>query len=192
MNELSEFFSIWNVTRAAAITAYLLLFISMVTGITFNLPIVPKRYQTITRSTHETTGWFALLFGMVHGLVLLLEKEYTSYTLLNILVPFTVKHDALALSLGIFSFYGMLLLIVSTDFLKKIGKKLWRLIHFVSFPAFFSALLHGILIGSDSKNSVMVFMYVFTGCTVTLLTIFRVIYEYQSRKKKVVVESNHQ
>lgn len=183
--ELSEVFSIWNVTRAAGITAYLLLFVSMLSGLTFKTTIFPKRFQKTVLSIHETTGWFGLLFGMVHGLVLVFEKEYSSYTIWNILIPFTTEHNAIALSLGILAFYGMLLLILSTDFLKKIGKKAWRLIHFLAFPTFFSALIHGILIGSDSSNPIMLTMYIATGFTVLLLTILRIIHAIQIKKKRV-------
>lgn len=183
LDELSTFFSVWNVTRGAAITAYLLLFISMITGISYKLPLIPKRYQATILTTHEATGWFALLFGMVHGFVLLFEKEYTSYTLLNILVPFTVKHNAVSLCLGIFAFYGLLLLILSTDFIKRIGKKVWKTIHFLSFPAFYSSLFHGVLIGSDSESPIMLSLYIFTGVTVLFLTILRISNEWNKRKK---------
>ncbi|GKU83657.1 ferric reductase-like transmembrane domain-containing protein [Niallia sp. NCCP-28] len=190
LDELSTFFSVWNVTRGAAITAYLLLFISMVTGISYKLPLIPKRYNQAVLTTHEATGWFALLFGMVHGIVLLFEKEYTTYTLINILVPFTVKHNAFSLCLGIFAFYGLLLLILSTDFIKKLGKKAWKTIHFLAFPAFYSSLFHGIFIGSDSESPIMLSLYIFTGVTVLFLTILRILHEWNRRKKTQPVNMN--
>jgi len=183
LEELSNFFNVWNVTRGAAITAYILLFISMIAGISYKMPLIPKRYNQTVLATHEATGWFALLFGMVHGIVLFFEKKYTSYTLLNILVPFTVKHNAISLCLGIFAFYGLLLLILSTDFIKKIGKRVWKTIHFLAFPAFYSSLFHGIFIGSDSESPIMLSLYIFTGIAVLLLTILRILYEWSRRKK---------
>lgn len=186
LSSFSDLFSIWNVTRAAAITSYLLLFISMLTGLTFKLPIFPKKMQKVILNTHEATGWFGLLFGMVHGLVLVFDTEYTSYTIFNILIPFTVEHNAISLSLGIFAFYGLLLLVLSTDFLKRLGKRVWKTIHFLAFPTFFAALFHGLLMGTDSQTTWMLIVYIFTGSSVLILTILRIVQASQSKKKQII------
>jgi len=186
LSSFGDLFSIWNVTRAAAITSYLLLFISMLTGLTFKLPIFPKKMQKIILNTHEATGWFGLLFGMVHGLVLVFDTEYTSYTIFNILIPFTVEHNAISLSLGIFAFYGFLLLVLSTDLLKKLGKRVWKAIHFLAFPTFFAALFHGLLMGTDSQTTWMVILYIFTGASVLILTVLRIVQASQLKKKQII------
>jgi len=186
LSSFGDLFSIWNVTRAAAITSYLLLFISMPTGLTFKLPIFPKKMQKIILNTHEATGWFGLLFGMVHGLVLVFDTEYTSYTIFNILIPFTVEHNAISLSLGIFAFYGFLLLVLSTDLLKKLGKRVWKAIHFLAFPTFFAALFHGLLMGTDSQTTWMVILYIFTGASVLILTVLRIVQASQLKKKQII------
>jgi len=186
LSSFGDLFSIWNVTRAAAITSYLLLFSSMLTGLTFKLPIFPKKMQKVILNTHEATGWFGLLFGMVHGLVLVFDTEYTSYTIFNILIPFTVEHNAISLSLGIFAFYGFLLLVLSTDFLKKLGKRVWKAIHFLAFPTFFAALFHGLLMGTDSQETWMLILYIFTGASVLILTALRIVQASQLRKKQII------
>lgn len=188
ISNVSDLFSIWNVTRAAAITSYLLLFISMLTGLTFKLPIFPKNSQKILLNTHEATGWFGLLFGMVHGLVLVFDTDYTSYTIFNILIPFTVEHNAISLSLGIFAFYGFLLLVLSTDFLKKLGKRVWKAIHFLAFPTFYAALFHGFLMGTDSQTIWMLIIYIFTGSSVLILTILRIVQATQLKRKQVMAK----
>lgn len=172
---LASYLSIWNVTRAAGITAYLLLFLSMISGILYKLPANSVSLNKYLLQIHESTGWLGLLFGMVHGLVLLFEKNYTNYTIIHILIPFTTQHQAISLSFGILAFYGMLTLILSTDFLKKLGKKTWKSIHFLSFPTFFLALTHGILIGSDTENIFMLLLYSITGILILLLTLIRIV-----------------
>lgn len=125
---------------------------------------------------------------MTHGLVLLFEKNYTNYTIINILIPFTTKQQVLSLSLGILAFYGILTLIISTDFLKKLGKKTWKSIHFLSFPTFFLALMHGILMGSDTNNIVMILLYSITGIAILSLTIMRLWIAKYNNKTKLVKE----
>ncbi|KAB7671817.1 ferric reductase-like transmembrane domain-containing protein [Bacillus sp. B1-b2] len=185
---LASYLSIWNVTRAAGITAYLLLFLSMMSGILYKLPANSTLFNKYLLQIHESTGWLGLLFGMTHGLVLLFEKNYTNYTIINILIPFTTKQQVLSLSLGILAFYGILTLIISTDFLKKLGKKTWKSIHFLSFPTFFLALMHGILMGSDTNNIVMILLYSITGIAILSLTIMRLWIAKYNNKTKLVKE----
>lgn len=75
---------------------------------------------------------------------------------------------------GTISFYLTLLLILSSDFIKKLGKKTWRLIHFLAFPAFGLALAHGLLLGTDAQQPWVRAMYVTTGSLICLLTALRV------------------
>lgn len=185
---LASYLSIWYVTRAAGITAYLLLFLSMMSGILYKLPANSASFNKYLLQIHESTGWLGLLFGMTHGLVLLFEKNYTNYTIINILIPFTTKQQVLSLSLGILAFYGILTLIISTDFLKKLGKKTWKSIHFLSFPTFFLALMHGILMGSDTNNIVMILLYSITGIAILSLTIMRLWIAKYNNKTKLVKE----
>jgi len=57
---------------------------------------------------------------------------------------------------------------------KSIGRKTWRLIHFVSFLSYMMALLHGITSGTDSAAPGMVLWYWFSGGSLLFLVVYRI------------------
>ena len=79
----------WYLSRGSAITAYFLLWLSMMlgTGITNKLgSLWPGLPSTI--ELHQYTSILGLFFGVFHGLILLGDK-YINFTLAQILVPFS-------------------------------------------------------------------------------------------------------
>ncbi|MDG0810792.1 ferric reductase-like transmembrane domain-containing protein [Cohnella rhizosphaerae] len=136
MNGLADWLTVWTTTRAAGITCYLLLFVSTGAGILTSL----KRFGPKTRAgvlfLHQSAGWFGFLFGALHGAVLLFDK-YVGYSPLELLVPFTAHTHPYLTGIGTLSFYISLVLIASSDMMKRLGKKTWRTIHFLAFPGFF-------------------------------------------------------
>lgn len=180
---LAHTLTVWATTRAAGLTAYMLLFVCMTAGLLQGSPRFKGARKAKLNLIHQWTGWFGLLFGVVHGLVLTYD-DYVGYTLLQVLVPFTADYEPFWTGLGTLSFYAMLLLVASSDFMKKLGRKAWRAIHFLALPCYASALLHGILLGSDSGRLPITLLYAVTGVTVVVLTILRIMTAVRSPKKK--------
>jgi sulfoxide reductase heme-binding subunit YedZ len=104
----------------------------MVAGILQTMKWFSPRIGGIVYTVHQSSGWFGLLFGMIHGLVLLFDKQ-VGYTLIEISIPFTSHYKPFESGLGILAFYAMFLLVVSSYLMKHLGKKLWRSIYFPLF-----------------------------------------------------------
>ena len=173
-NVIGSWFSVWDTTRALGLTAYLLLFVSVVAGLLQSMKAMPPRALTHVVALHSFTGWLGLLFSITHGLVLIYDT-YVGYSLFEILVPFATKKDAFEIGLGIISFYIIFVLVLSTDLLRRIGKKSWRFMHYLSFPAFLFALYHGVAIGTDTAIPEMKLFYAFTGFIVASLIVIRIL-----------------
>lgn len=184
MQPLSELFSVWVTTRAAGITSYLLLFVSTAAGLLMSSKLSGKK-QAVILAVHQWTGWFGFLFGMVHGMVLLFD-EYVGYSALELAVPFASDNHRWLTGIGTLSLYISGLLIASSDLMKKLGRKVWRAIHLLAFASYGMALLHGVLIGTDSKNGAISGMYVVTGITVAALLAYRI---YAFRLKSVSLDA---
>ena len=183
--EFTHLFPVWNTTRAAGLTSYLLLFISIVTGISQSFKSIhPKRRKTLNL-IHESTGWFGILFGLIHGLVLMFDQDVT-LSLGEILIPFTAKTDTFSIGIGILSLYIMLILILSSDYMKKIGVKLWRKIHFLSFPAYLLGLIHGVWLGPDTQKGLISLLYYGTAIVVGGLVLWRIVRPKNSPKLPTV------
>ena len=126
----------WFLSRGSAITAYILLWLSMMlgTGISNKLgSLWPGLPSTI--ELHQYTSILGLSFGIFHGLILLGDK-YINFTIAQILVPFSTAYAPLAIGLGQIALYVWFILDISFYIRKVIGKKTWRAIHFASFLTF--------------------------------------------------------
>ena len=82
----------WYTIRAAGITAYLLLFLTVATGLVLSgpggawwkgIPILPL---------HRFLTWLMGAFLAIHVLVLLVDN-FLRFSVLEILVPFTAKYE---------------------------------------------------------------------------------------------------
>lgn len=167
-------FSVWDTTRGLGLTSYLLLFVSMVAGILQSLKVMPPASRANLAIVHTLSGWLGMLFGLTHGLVLLYDT-YVGYSIMEILVPFTAKKSPVVTGMGIIALYIMMLLVISSDLLKRLGKKIWRSVHFLAFPAFILALYHGIALGTDTALPTIKLFYAITGSIVAFLVVIRIL-----------------
>ncbi|MCM3702787.1 ferric reductase-like transmembrane domain-containing protein [Paenibacillus macerans] len=184
MSSFLDAFNVWSTTRAAGLTSYLLMFVSVTAGLMMSLKLAKGRTKSFLLALHESSGWFGFLFGLVHGGVLLFDK-YVGYTLASLLVPFTATTHPIVTGLGTIAFYITLILILTSDGIKKIGIKSWRTIHFLAFPGFFLALLHGLLIGTDTQYLWAKLIYLSTAAIVIGLTAARVILTFRKKGKNI-------
>lgn len=169
----SHLFPVWYTTRAAGITSYLLLFLSLVSGMLIGLKVIPTRARPMLTFIHTTGGWFGFLFGTLHGLILL-DDQYVGYSISDIFIPFTARTDAFLNGMGTISLYCLLLVMISSDLIKKIGRRVWKAIHFITFPCFVMAMYHGMALGSDTSTSWMKMIYLSTGVIVFSLLTLRI------------------
>lgn len=174
LNDLGTWFPVWDTSRSLGLTSYLLLFISMVAGILQSLKVMPPKSKANLAAVHTLGGWLGLLFGLTHGLVLLFDT-YVGYSIGEILIPFTAKKNPVEIGFGTISLYMIFLLVLSSDLLKNLGKKVWRSIHFLAFPAFLLALYHGISIGTDIAVPGIKLLYAVTGSVVAFLVVIRIL-----------------
>jgi len=165
--------AVWYAIRAGGLTAYVLLFTSVVSGILQSLPFTRGKWRKTLYTVHGTTCFWGLMFGMMHGFLLLFDRHTVAYTLDSIIIPFVSSYKPLQTSLGIFSLYIMLILAITSQLIKRLGRKLWRAIHHLAFPGYLFALLHGVSIGTDSHYGDIKLLYTLTGSTVLALLLLR-------------------
>jgi predicted ferric reductase len=163
----------WYITRAAALTAYSLMFLmvflgtGMTTGFIYGL-INPVRAWTI----HKYLGIALLIMIFLHVGSLLFDK-FIMLRLSDVLIPFFSDYRPLYLSLGILGFYILLATILISIFLRLRTPRFWRWTHYWVYPLFFLALIHGLFIGTDSPTRVMTLVYWLTGIISVSLFIYR-------------------
>lgn len=149
----------WLVIRGSGIAAFILLSGSVVWGLMVSSKLLGRlaKVKALTWF-HESLGISALMATGVHIFVLSIH-DFLPFTWAEILIPGLSSWRTLPVALGVVSLYTLVIVIVSFYVKKHIGQKVWRGIHFASFGLFISALLHGILAGTDTKNPWVIGMY---------------------------------
>lgn len=162
----------WYVTRAAGLTGYFLLWLSMIWGLAIPSKIVQSLLDgTYTYDFHEYISLIGLGFVAIHVIVLMFDK-YLPFNLIQILVPFTDTYRPFWVGLGIISLYIMLLVTITFYLRQVIGSKAFRAFHVLSLVGYLGATLHGLFAGTDSALPITNVLYFGT----FLITFFMTIY----------------
>jgi hypothetical protein len=156
----------WYTARATGFIAYGVLTISVALGLVV--------------STHwrEYTGpW--LVAERLHPQALLLSSMFLSFHVVAILllnfppaqafIPFTSDFDASAISFGIIAMYLMIVLLVSTYLIGRIGYRTWHVMHYAGLLAWFLALGHAARVGDDSGSGWATAFYLVGAAVVVVL-----------------------
>lgn len=162
----------WYVTRAAGLTGYFLLWLSMAWGLAIPSRIVqPVLEGTFTYDFHEYLSLLGLGFVLLHIVVLLFDK-FLPFNILQLLVPFTDSYRPFWVGLGILSFYTFLVVTVTFYLRRHIGTQAFRTIHVFSLVGYLGATLHGLFAGTDSSLPVTLLLYAGTFLVIVFLTVY--------------------
>jgi predicted ferric reductase len=166
----------WDLSRATAFVAMGMLWASMMLGVGITnkmarlWPGAPAAF-----ALHEYLSLLGLAFAAFHGLILL-GDHYSQYALAQLLVPFAAgQYRPFWVGLGQLGFYAWAIITGSFYVRKHIGQKTWRVLHFVSFFAYFGALIHGLTSGTDTGLAWVQGFYWITGGSFLFLFMYRVV-----------------
>lgn len=139
----------WIMSRAAAITAYIVLTVVVVIGIVLSHP----RNKDSWRLTPKLLTWHQAMVGVLFTLILIhlifsLVDSKSGISLMTFINPMSSKYHPWATLFGVIGFY-LLLLVGFTSGLRK-WIRIWLPIHRVSWVLWVFVSLHGFYDGSDS------------------------------------------
>lgn len=178
----------WDWIRLLGFLAYFYFTISIIFGLLRKSSYV-KSHKNLIYQIHQNAGWLGLLTVIAHMLILLIDN-YEPYSLMEILMPFSADYQVLASSLGTIAFYLFLMVLMTSDlWIKTMNRSLWKNIHFLVLPAWLLSLLHGVLIGSDSENGVIIMFYIVTAGLILLILMLRMV-GYGKKKIDVAPKQN--
>ncbi len=165
----------WYLARASGVVAYVLLWLSVALGIAIKNKLAQAWPGGPTAvDLHQFTSLFALALAIFHALILLGDR-YASYSITQIMIPFTLPNQSLWVGLGQTAFYLMLPVAFSFYVRRWIGFQLWRVIHYFSFIIYFFVTAHGLWAGSDTSTPALLGLYGFTVFATYFLTVHRIL-----------------
>lgn len=164
----------WALARIGGVMAYLLSFAAVALGLLNSLRWLRNYFNAATTIyLHKILSLLSVAFLMLHLAGLALDS-YLNISLLNSLIPFsTANYRPIWTGLGTIALYMTAAVIVTAYMANRLGYKVWRTTHYLTFAIFFLSLLHGIMTGSDSNGLWMELTYVVTTAIVVYLSVIR-------------------
>ena len=181
----------WYLSRGSAIIGFIFLWLSTTMG----LLITTKAGKTwpgmkVSTELHHYVSLLGLFFTGFH-LTMLLGDGYLQPTLSQLLTPFALmNYRPFEVGIGQLAFYLWAILVLSFSIKKIIGRKVWRVLHYLGFIAFFFGMVHGIFSGSDTSLPWMQFIYWFSATSVLFLTVYRMLIGSGVAKQQPEIEKN--
>lgn len=164
----------WDATRSAGFAAYLLLWLSVVSGMSIHLRLRPTSSPlTFTLEIHRITSTLGISFIFAHVFALLLDPV-VPFRLLDVVIPFWSDFRPLQVGIGTIAQWLLVLVLGTTAISGNMPYGLWRKLHLLSFPCYILALVHAITSGTDSASPFALVIYASTTACVAAVGVLRV------------------
>ena len=145
---------LWYTTRATGMVTLVLFTLVVALGTLVSTRVggtVIGRFEV--NELHRSLTMVAMVFLVIHILTTLLDS-YVSTGWLSPVIPFISEYRRLGVAIGAISFDLMLAVWVSSLLKGRVKNTSWRFIHWFSWLALASAILHAYLTGTDAKDGV--------------------------------------
>ncbi len=163
----------WFISRAFGLVAYSALTLEVLLGLGASTGYWDRALgRARVMELHRWLSAIVLATFALHALALLADRTI-EFSWIDLVLPFGAPYRPLAVGMGVIAGYALLTLHISHALRRTVGPRLWRRLHYVSFPAFVLASLHGILAGSDSGKLGFKAVYIGGALLVSGLTFLR-------------------
>ena len=158
----------WYVARAGGLLAYALLAVGVIWGLLLSSRLFGKRPRPAwLLDLHRFLGGLAVVFVAVHVGAILLDT-YVPFSPVQVLVPFTSSWHPDAVAWGIVGLYLLAAVELTSLLRSHLPLRLWRKVHYLSFPLFLVTTVHTLTAGTDRTSPVLL-VAVFATCGLVAL-----------------------
>lgn len=148
----------WYVARAAGLTAWSLASAGVIWGL-----LISSRASAFGRrprpawtlDLHRYLGGLAAVFTVVH-VVGILADPWLHLSVVAAFVPFVSSWRPGAVAWGVVAMYLLVAVELTSLARARLPRKVWRAVHFASFPLFLTATVHAFTAGSDTGSVLFV------------------------------------
>jgi DMSO/TMAO reductase YedYZ heme-binding membrane subunit len=123
---------------------------------------------------HRSLSLVAMIFLVIHVVTTVMDT-YAPTGWLSAVVPFASHYERIGVAIGAVAIDLMLAVWLSSLLKARIRNQSWRFIHWFSWIAFASAIIHAYLSGADTKNGAGLALVVLCAAVVLLAGVWRFI-----------------
>jgi len=143
----------WYFVRATGFAAFAALGLDMVVGLMISTRLSDRWLARGTAvELHRWLSPISLALVLAHAAVLLAD-DYVRFDVLDLLIPFITPYRPFATGLGVVALYVAVVVHASFALRKRIGARVWRRLHYLSFVAFAGAAVHACAAGTDTAHT---------------------------------------
>ena len=165
----------WWISRSTGIIAWAVLTLSVIWGLALTTRLLGKFPKPAWMlDLHKHFASLASILVGVHVVSLMLDG-YARFSLSDILIPMHTQWKPGPIAWGIVSLY-VLIAVQGTSLAKRhMPLKIWRMLHFLSYPLWALATAHFITAGTDAYEPVFAYTVIGTTILISALTLGRVL-----------------
>ncbi len=165
----------WYLSRSSGILGYIFLWLTILLGLAIRNPLLKKIYNF---DTHCFLGAASVFWSLVHGTSLLFDPMI-KFGVGDIAIPFFSQNtivDPVYMGLGIFAFYFLAIITITSYLRANLYNWFWRVLHFLNPVAFVFVVLHGYFNGTDINNNFFIgSSYLFSAFVLVLVYVINLI-----------------
>ncbi len=126
----------WYVARAAGIVGWLFLTAAVLWGILLSTNLFPAhRRPAWLLDLHRALGGLAVFTIAIH-LGALVADNFVHFTIADLTIPFASEWKTWQVALGVFAFWGVVVVEATSLAMKHLPRRVWRGIHMTSYVTF--------------------------------------------------------
>lgn len=143
----------WYLTRSTALTAFVLLTLTLVLGVAATQRALASRAwpRFATQDLHRNVSLLALAFLGIHVVTTIVDG-YVTISWWNVVVPFLSAYRTFWVALGTIAF-DVVVVVVATSLVRlRMRARTWRLVHWSTYAMWPLAWLHFVKTGTDAAH----------------------------------------
>ena len=141
----------WLLARASGLAAYAVLTLSVLAGLVLKSRPFARLKPATATEIHRTLALTGLGALALHGASLVLDST-VKVTPAALVVPGLVSYRPVAVAVGVVSAWLLAAITASFWARKRIGMRVWRRLHWLTFALFGLATIHGVAAGTDTPQ----------------------------------------
>lgn len=142
----------WFVSRASGMVAAVLLACTLIWGMLLPTKLIQRRgLPAWLTDLHRHLGGLSVVFIGLH-LVALWADSYLHFSWGELFVPFVSTWKAGPVAWGVVAFWLLLVVEGTSLIMRRLPRRTWKGIHYLSYPVAILVAIHGITAGTDAGN----------------------------------------
>jgi len=164
----------WYVTRGTGAVALVLLTLGLVLGVMGPTRLRTERWpRFVVAGLHRNVTLLAVVFVVVHVVTTIVDG-FAPIGFRDALIPFLSPYRPLWLGLGTVAFDLLLALVVTSVVRRRIGFRIWWVVHWLAYLTWPVAMLHSLGTGTDARLGWMAWLAAACAAAVAAAVLFRV------------------